>query len=346
MKKILFFLLIFFFYTSTYAGYRYESDQYRATVFFNPHDKTGVDVTIKGKILSLSTSEELQKNDMIGGVQPNTKVTVRVFSNQDVKVNDELLVINDKNLVVSRFRVRHVMDAKSFGTMAIGYGNLILSRSGFRVVKKVESLDEGAAYLYISRGRYHLQKGDKGRAIENFKKAIELEKRNPSAHMNLGMVYYTDGIYNFAYSELKHAYDDLNNLYDNQDKFLVLKTLAEIRFIETYDQYNIMKNKVAFRKEGIDFCKKALKIDEQSTDMLYLLSEYYYRDFSRKDDNLARETLLKLLKQNESHSKGALLLARLYIKHGNKEKGLLYARQALKYSPNMPEAEEIIKRNE
>jgi len=346
MKKLI--LSIFFILTTmnVFAGYRYEYKENRAIAFYNPHDEFGFDVIVKGKITSLSTAEKLDKNDIIGAMQPKTKVTVRIFSNQDVRINDRLLVINEKNLVVSKFTVKHIIKSRTFGRMVIGYGNLILSREGFRVVKKVESLKKGSAFIYISRGKYHMEKGDKGRAIESFKKAIELEKRNPQAHLYLGLVYYKDGINNFAHAELKKAYDEINNLYDNQEKYTVLKTLAEIRFIETYEQYNIMKNKISFREEGIGYCKEALKLSPESTDVLYLLAEYYYRDFQKKDDVNAKKTLLKLIKVDETHSKGALLLSRLYLRHGNKAKAVKYAREALKYSPELAEAKEIIRRNE
>ncbi len=347
MKRLSLVLLLCLLHSSNLlAQYRYESKQYKTTVFYTSRDKTGVEAVVKGKIMSLSSSDKISKDDMVGGVQPRTRATIRVFSNQDVEVNDEILVINDVNLVVSRMIVRNKMYSKTFGTMVIAYGNLSLSREGFRVVKKVESRKKGAAPIYISQGRYFLERGDKGRAIDSFKKAIELEEKNPSAHLNLGLVYYGDGIYNFAYYELKKAHDQIARLYDNNDKFSLLKTMAEIRFIETFDQYNIMNNKIRFRKEGIAHCKEALKLNPKSADVLYLLAEFYYRDFKKKDDVLAKKTLMRLLKVESSNSKGMLLLAKLYLRHGNRKKAALWAKKVLQVSPMMEEAKEIVRRYE
>lgn len=347
MKKFLFPLLLTLLFSSNLlAQYRHESKQYKMTAFYNSQEKKGFDAMLKGKIISLSTSGEISKDDLVGGVQPRTKVTVRIFYNQDVEIDDELLVINNKNIVVSRFIVKNKIHSKTFGTMVIGYGNLILSRRGFRVVKKVASLKKGAAYIYIARGRFFVERGDKGRAIENFKKAIELESNNPAAHLNLGLIYYRDGIHKFAYHELKKAYSYINRLYDNNDRFTLLKTLATIRFIETYDEYNIMKNKIRFRDEGILHCKEALKLNSESAEILYLLAEFYYRDFDKKDDVLAKKTLMQLLKVDKGSSKGMFMLAKLYLRNGNRKKAVFWARKALSFSPTMEDAREFVQRYE
>jgi len=175
-----------------------------------------------------------------------------------------------------------------------------------------------------------------------------MDRNNPAPRLALGLLYYKDEIYNFAYAELIVAYNSIRSLYDNEDRFILLKSLAEIRAIEAYKNTNIIENRIKFRKEGIKFCKEALKINKNAVDVVYLLGEFYYTNFENKsdDDKLARDTYLKVLELDKTHAKANSRLMELYIKHKNQEKGLYYAKKAAEYDPSNQKAREIIKPHE
>ena len=330
------------------AKLRYENDNLKTRIYFSYGDKIGTDALVKGKIISISTSEELPENELSGVVQEKTKATVRLIDNEGLHSENTLYVIDSNNLVVSKLQVKYLFDNKTFGNMLIGYGNFKLSSEGFRVVKAVTDANPGDSYIYKTRGDYYYRTGDKGKAIAEYKKAIEMDRNDPSPRLALGLVYYKDEIYNYAYAELFAAYKSIKSLYDNEDRFVLLKSLAEIRAIEAYKNINIFENRVKFRKEGIKYCKEALRIQKNSVEVNYLLGEFYFRNIDNtvNDEKLARDAFLKVIELDKSHSGANMRLSELYLKHNNKEKGLYYAKKASESDPSNQKALEIIKPHE
>lgn len=330
------------------ANLKYEEVNPKTKIFFSYDDRIGHDALVKGKIISISTSEELAENDLSGVMQDKTKVTVRLIDNEGIHSDNILYVIDPNNLVVSKIQVKYLFDNKTFGNMLIGYGNLKLSNKGYRVVKEITERKEGESYIYKTRGDYHYRSGDKGKAIAEYKKAVEMDKGNPSARLALGLAYYRDGIYNFAYAELFAAYKSISSLYDNEDKFILLKSLAELRAYEAYQNANIFENRVKFRRDGIKFCKEALRIHKNSVEVNYLLGEFYYRkiDNATNDDKLAKDMYLKVLELNDMHPGANSRLSELYLKYNNREKGLFYAKKAAEADPSNMKAIEILKPHE
>lgn len=327
------------------ANLKYENNSLKTKIYFSYSDKVGQDAQVKGKIISISTSESLPDNELSGMVQDKTKVTVRLIDNEGLHSDNMLYVIDSNNLVVSKLQVKYLFDNKTMGNMLIGYGNFKLSDEGYRVVKTVTDHKAGDSFIYKSRGDYYYRTGDKGKAISEYKKAIEMDRSNPEPRLALGLVYYKDEIYNFAYAELFAAYNSMSSLYDNEDKYVLLKSLAEIRAIEAYRNVNLFENRVKFRKEGIKYCKEALKINKNSVDVTYLLGEFYYRKIESRtdDDKLARDMFLKVVELNQAHAGANMRLSELYNKHNNKEKGLYYAKKAAESDPSNQKALEIIK---
>jgi len=330
------------------ANLRYEKENLKLKIYFSYSDKIGQDAQVKGKIISISTSEELPENELSGVIQDKTKATVRLIDNEGLHTDNTLYVIDSNNIVVSKLHVKYLFDNKTLGNMLIGYGNFKLSGEGYRVVRAVADDKAEDSFIYKSRGDYYYRTGDKGKAIAEYKKAIEMDRSNPTPRLALGLVYYKDEIYNFAYAELIAAYKSISSLYDNEDRFVLLKSLAEIRAIEAYKNINLFENRIKFRKEGIKFCKEALRIHKKSVDVNYLLGEFYYRniDNTTNDEKLARDMFLKVIDLDQTHSGANIRLSELYLKHNNKEKGLYYAKKAAESDPSNQKALEIIKPHE
>ncbi len=345
IKIILSLTFLFISILPVYSNLKYENENLKTKIYFSYSDKVGQDAVVKGKIISISTSEQPPVNELSGIVQDKTKVTVRLIDREGLHSDNTLYVIDSNNLVVSKLQVKYIFDNKTLGDMLIGYGNFKLSNDGYRVVKAVTDNKAGDSFIYKTRGDYYFRTGDKGKAIAEYKKAIEMDKNNPNPRLALGLLYYKDQIYNFAYAELFAAYKSISSLYDNEDRFVLLKSLAEIREIEAYRNVNLFENRIKFRTEGIKYCKEALRINKKSVDVNYLLGEFYYRKIGNttEDDKLARDTFLKVVELDESHSGANIRLSELYMKHNNKEKGLYYAKKAAESDPSNRKALEIIK---
>jgi len=331
---------------SAYALYKYEENTLKTKIFFNHNDKTGRDAMIMGKVMSLSSSEELAENDLSEISHEKTKATVRLFTSENVFPTNMMYVIDPNNIVVSKMEVKYVFNNKTFGDMLIGYGNFKLSNAGYRVVQLTIDSGRNDSYIEKSRGDYFTRSGDNGKAIAHYKKAIESDPGDPAPHLGLGLIYFKDAVYNFAYAELYKAYKFKDRLYDNEDKFILLKTLAEVRFIETYDNYNIPANKVKFRKEGIGYCREALRINPGSVDVNFLLAEFYYRGFEPGNGNEedARDRYQKVLELQPLHSRANLRMANYYIRNNKTKLAHFYVKKAVEGDPGNQEALELLKR--
>jgi len=348
VKKITLSIILFLIaIASLHGNMLHEKDSLRTRVFFTRTDEMGKDVVIKGKIISISVSEILPENDISGIAREKTRATIRLYSNESVKINDILYVIDSNNLVVSKLEVKRFFSSRSFGNMILAYGNLKLSNEGQRVVQILRSHNAQWAFIHISRGHQLIRNGRKGEAIEEYRKALEKDPESPEARLALGLVYFDDKIYNFAYSELKKAYDNIQRLYDNEDRFVLLSTLAELSYIEAYTNYNPAPHRIRFRNEGIKYSREAIRVNPQSADIHFLLGEFYYKNFDRNDaqDKDARDSYLKAVSANPGHSMANLRLAMLYIKHRNLDKGIFYARKAVDADPDNREALEILRRH-
>ena len=331
-----------------FANLKYETDNIKVMIYFSYSDQKGIDAVVKGKIISISTSEDLPQIGLADTVESKSKATVRLIDKNGIYPDDVLYVINENNVVVSKFKVRSLFNTKSLGDMLIGYGSFKLTKESFRVVQVVTNNMSGDAFIYKARGDYYYRMGDQGKAISEYKKSIELDMKNPAPRLALGLVYYKNEIYNYAYTEMMVAYNNITTLHDNEEKFILLKSLAEIQEIEAYRNVNNFENRIKHRKDGIKFCKEALAIHKNSVDVNYLLGEFYMRkiDDATDDDKLAREIFLKVIELNPMHSGANLRLAELYLKHNNKEKGLYYANKALESDRANQKALEIIKSNQ
>lgn len=347
MRTFSYLILILVLSTALYANMKSEGSL-KSTVFFTHTDMNGQQAVIKGKIISISSSEELPESELSGIALEKTKATVRLFDKDDLTVGDTLYVIDKNNLVVSKFTVKQIFYNKTFGYMLVGYGNLKLSNVDYRVAKAVTDPNAGEAFKYKARGDYFLRTGDKGKAIAQYKKAIEMNRNDPSARLALGMVYYNDKIYNFAYSEFIKAYQHIDSLYDNEDRFILLKSLATLCFDEAHHSNNLLETRKKFSKEGIKFCKEALRYNSHSAEINYLLGDFYYMDFEKNEDNdkLAKNAYLKALESNPSHFYANFKLAKLYREHNNNEKALMYIRKAVNSDPSNEEARELLKKLE
>jgi len=322
-----------------------SSEHLNSVIFFTHTGSPGQNVIIRGKVISVSASEELPESELSGIAIDKTKVTVRLYEKDGLNIGDTLYVIDKNNLVVSKFIVKHIFYNQTFGYMLVGYGNLKLTGQDYRVAQAINDPEASESYKYRSRGDYYNRTGDKGKAIAQYKKAIELNRNDSNSRFALGMIYYNDRIYNFAYNEFKKAYDHIENIYDNEDRYQLLKPLAELCFIEAFHGNNLLENRKKFYSEGVKYCKEALRYNRQSVEIYSLLGDFYYMkiDKDQDSDRLAKDAYLSALDLNPSHFNANYKLGKLYIAHNNKEKAIGYIRKAVITDPSNEEAVELLR---
>ncbi len=319
-----------------------DTGELKIKVFLSMTDREGWYAVQKGKIVSYSSKDEYSALDLFGKAQDKNKATVRLYDSEGINEGDILYVINEKNLITAKMTVRTLFKSVSFGPMLVGYGNFRLSSVGDRVIQRAEDEKSRYAYIYKARGDYYDNMGSQGEAVREYKNALQADKNNPGAHLALGLVYMNQGLDQFAVRELEEAYRNINRLYDNEDKFLLLKSIAEVHFRQVYESFVPGKLKDKYRSEGIKVCREALKIYPKSERMYYYLGVFNYRS-SDPEDKTAKDYLLKVIELNPAHSDAYVALSELYYRHENMGKARMYAEKAVEADHTNVRAQKMLK---
>lgn len=319
-----------------------DKKDYRIKAFYSHTDIVGWSMVLKGKVISFSSKSHFDKNDLMGRAADKSKVTVRAYDTESINIGDTLFIINSSNLIVSRFKVANIFKSASFGPMLVGYGNFKLASLDDRVVQKVDDELSGYSHIHKARGDYYQEIDDSGKAISEYKKSLTLDNGNPSARLELGYIYLNKGLNQFAFKEFAIGYANINRLYDNEDKYRLLKGMALIRYDEIYHTQVPMKLKDKYRGEAILYCEEALKLYPDSTEINYLLGYFYYNN-PEPLDKKARDYFLKVVELCPEHTEAYVRLSELYYKHKNTQKALKYAENALKHDPSNLRARGLIK---
>jgi Tfp pilus assembly protein PilF len=334
-----------------YAGTAWSADMIsrpednNTRIFYTENDKMGWDAVLKGKVISFGTRFDNDKNDLSDSVHDRSQVTVRLYDNYGVKAGDYLFVINNRNLIVSRIKVVSIFKSGTFGYMLVGHGNFLLANEGDRVAQRAENEASKYAFIYKSRGEYYEEVGETGSAINNYKKAIELDKSNPNAHLALGNVYLRDNLYQFAITEFGEAYKQITRLYDNEDKYSLLLGMAEVRFCEVYYENITDDLRKKYIKEGIKYSREAIEFYPDSKDANYYLAVFCFKN-PEPDDVQARDQFLRVIELDPENIDAYIALSELYYKHRNRGKSRFYADLALKKDPANKRAKFILNLSE
>jgi tetratricopeptide (TPR) repeat protein len=328
--------------TGVYANMILDKSHSRLKVFESQTDLKGWTAVVKGVVIGFSSREDLSDDNLSDYKHEKTRTTIRLYNKEGLRAGSTLYVINNKNLIVGRLRVKQLFRSASFGDMLIGHGNFILCNNGDRVVLRV--FDEYAKYAFVhkARGDFFLSTGETGKAISEYKRSIELDHGYPEAHFALGKIYLEQEMLQFAFKEFSEAYRQIARLADNEDRYLLLKHMAEIRFREVLSAYLPYKLKNSYRNEGIKYGKEALSIHPSSVEVNYLMGMFYHRHPENFDTN-ARDYFLKVIESKPYHAGANIALAELYFKHRNRVKARRYITSALKSEPENRRARQLLK---
>lgn len=313
-------------------------------IFYTEEEKIGWNGVIKGKVLSLGR-RAISKNELRQLAQDKTKVTVRLYDRKGILKGDRLYIINERNLIVAKISVVTIFKSNSFDYLLIGYGNFRRVQKDFRVVQRKTESEKQYSYIYKSRGDYYHNIGNIAKAINQYEKAIAIDKLNPEAHTAMGYIYLDKKINSYAMKEFEIAYKSLSRIYDNEDKYLLLMGLIKTRYLGAYESELPAGHKIRNRyiAEGITYGLQALKIYSESAQLNYYLGYFYYNN-PNPNDVKSREFMLNTIKLDPQNIDAHVVLARLYYKHDNYEKALDFAKTAIKIDPANMKAQDTYKK--
>jgi tetratricopeptide (TPR) repeat protein len=323
------------------APLRANNPQERVKVFYTEVDGKGWTAVPRGEVVSIGVREDSHKEELLKMARQWSRVTVRLYSPEGVKKGDQLFVVNQRNLIVARVDVQSIFQSSSFGPMLIGYGNYKFTRNGFTVVQKVDDNFSKYAYIYKARGDYFKNNGETGKAIELYRKSLEMDRTYPEAHIALGYIYLKDEVMPFAAKEFSEAYREIDRIYDNEDRYLLLKGLTRTRYRMAYEYTVSGKARKGIISEGIKYAEEALKIYPDSREVNLYLGMFYLKN-SEPQDVKAKNQFLKVIQVDPMNAQAYLALAELYRKHENNEKAREYARKALEVRPDSAEARRLL----
>lgn len=336
-------MVIFFAASPSFANMimgRYERS---IKAYYTQNAVRGLDTVLVGKVISFSSRNLNKKKGLLNRAEAKSKTTVRLYNKEGLAKGQTLFLIDRKNIIVARLKVGFIFKSRSFGFLLIGYGNFRLASVGNRVVQKVEYQHSKYAFIHKARGDYFKNTGKYGAAIKEYKRAIQLDKGIPGAHLELGYIYIKQKLPHYAMREFQEGYKYINRLYDNEDKFRLLRGLAMMRYNEVfYTQLHPALRK-KYQKEGLLYCRRALKFDPGSVKINFYIGMFYYRGSrSLRSDVKAKNYFLKVIKVNPDHVKANVALSVLYLKHKNKKKAQMFAYNALRVDPANTRAKKII----
>ncbi len=319
--------------------------EYKKTkIFYTDDDKQGWNAFIVGKVLSLG-QRDIENTELNQTSQEKSKISVRLYSADGIRPGQTLFVINERNLVVSRIEVKTVFKSISFGYLCTGYGNFRRVSEDFNVALKVEEVNDSYSYVYKSRADYFQKTGDKSKSMQMYEKAIESDPNNATAHMKLGYLYYDQKVFTYAKKEFELAYESLWNVYDNQDKFDIIKGMILTRYALAYESDLPAGNalRIKYVNEGVKYSQEALALNKNSIDINYYYGYFLYNSHEPHDSK-AKEQMLKVIELDRNFINAHIVLSRLFYKHKNQDKAIEYAENALKIDPSNLWAQDTYKK--
>ncbi len=313
--------------------------------YYYEGDHAGWDCVEAGKVVSVSMRDDTNVKDVSNTAMDRTRLSARLYTDEGIRVGDILYVINDSNLIIGKLEVKSVFNSASLGPMLVGYGNFKFVHDRDRVVQRIEGARSKDAYIQRARGDFYRETGDDAEAISSYKSALEKDKGNPEAHMQLGIQYLKDNMLPLAFREFSEAYKNISRMYDKEDRYTLLKSLAETRYREAYYSYIKADLREKYVVEGIKYCKEALQVYPGSKDVNFFIGTFYCKN-SNPDDVLARDHLMKVVQLDPHHVDAYVMLSELYYKHRNKKKAREFSGKALEIEPEHERARYIYKNTE
>ena len=278
-----------------------------------------------GNVIQTGSREIANKEEQeIGSqIQNSSKCLVSLNKNNlnTIKADDTLLIIDDRNVVISALSVYSVFNSQTFGKCVIGYGN-------FRFVKKNQRViliqTEEASYLkfIISSAERYYELNQIDLSINEYQKVLQLDKENPEAHLGLAKIYLVQGNILYSNKEFQEAIDRKIRIIDKEDLYFLYFLGSKIKYYEVNTN-----NKINDIEDGIKYSESAIKLNKSSFEAYYLAGYFYYQlslsKRERTDDEIKSVSyLLKSIELNKDNTNSLLIIAKIYKNNDNKDKAL------------------------
>lgn len=187
---------------------------------------------------------------------------------------------------------------------------------------------KSSAYFHFSQARVLEESGDFLKAIEEYKKAIQLDPQSSSLYIELANAY-------LRHRRVRDAIQEAENAVKvNPDSLEAHKLLGSIYF-------QIIKSEEPQRSPASsDYLKKAIqeyliitRLDSSDTNSLITLGLLYRYDGQAEK---ATETVKKVLELAPSNEMGLTTLAQIYSEQGNPQEAINVFKRALEINPDSP----------
>ena len=216
-------------------------------------------------------------------------------------------------------------------------------------LEQVKAIEPRSALIYTVSGDFYRQKGDKAKAVAEYRKATELDPDNFEAHFELASLYLEQKEYKkseeFFFSALRIKPDEARvrtkvaQLYFEQGlKAQAVQFLKQLsKAYPLNPQYVAGLGKIYTLAGDFNFAKeaylKALSLDDQHLEALEGLAQTYE---SEEAYPKAIETYKKLIRIDPSDAKWYFLQAKLFEKIGNIEEALKHFKLSVQINFNYP----------
>jgi len=184
------------------------------------------------------------------------------------------------------------------------------------------------AYYHFSLARNYEESGNFLNAVDEYKKAIQLDPQSSSLYIELANAYLRNRQLNNAIREAENA------VRVNPESLEAHRLLGSI-------YYNLVRNEDAGRaptsseylKKAIQEYEKICSLDTSDINSLVVLSLLYRYDGQGEK---AVETAKRLLDKAPSSEAGLANLAQIYSEQGNTQEAINVFKKALEVNPNSP----------
>lgn len=167
---------------------------------------------------------------------------------------------------------------------------------------------------FVKQGIQYYDNGDYDKAIETYKKALEINPNSTLVNYELALSYFTKGDYKKAIE-----YSDI--ILNKKSNYMLQAYLTKGSALDVLGK----------TKESIKLFEKAIKKTEGHYLLNYNLALSYYKF---NDLEKAEENIIRAIEQNPNHPGSHLMLANLQNQKGNSVQTLLATHYFLFLEPN------------
>jgi len=209
------------------------------------------------------------------------------------------------------------------------------------------------ADMYNNAGIAYSQAGENERAIEKFRKAIEIHPNDARYHANMALSLWNSGQFYEALSAWEEAnrIDPNNETYANnlakgylalEQEEAAIKTLTSTEFNEyAYQAYTMLGEayfKVGAYDKSEESFRKSIKLNSTYAEAYGGLASIY---MVKKDTEVAKDLLIKTIRLNPEFAPAYHNLALIYLSRQEIEQAHAMVNQALSLQPHFPEAQQL-----